>query len=375
MVSQESRGVLALALLAGLIGGMAGNRLLATDIVDAQEAAPRPQVVTVQKLVVVDREGRARAELGVSEGGAPRLDLADREGRSIASVALTDEGGAEFRLNAKDGSPRARLALLGKGEPRLDFTMEQDGRSVASLGLSPDGWPDFRLSGKDGNARTSIMFVDGNPRLLLEDAKGQANAMLAAIPDKASVVLYKEGKARASLALNGLDLASAEGKPRARLEVLETGEPRLSLRDKEGRRLVSLSVEPLPKKEEPLLAMYDSKEVLRAGLNLDEAGRPNLILRDRPLLSLIDKTGEDGIFMSVEQDFRPSVLLSSKKGKHSAFLGLRENKEMALDLLDEKQKHRASLFLDPEGTPSLMLRDKDDKIVWTAPPGETKPNE
>jgi hypothetical protein len=365
MVQQGSGSVVVLALVAGLIGGVVGNQVLTTNPVVAQDAAPRAQVVTVHKLIVTDKEGRARAQLAVSDGGEPRLDLTDKGGTSLVSLALTEEGGAELQLKGKDGSPRVRLARLGKGDARLDFTMEKDGRSVASVGLSPDGWADLRLNGREGSAATSIVFVDGNPRILLEDKKGQTNAVLATAPEKASLILYRDGKPRAGLGLDGLDLINAEGKPRARLEILETGEPRLAMKDKDGRRLLSLSVEPLPKKEAPLLAMYDGKDVLRAGLNLDEAGRPNLILRERPLLSLIDKTGDDGIFLSIERENRPSLLLSSKKGKHSAFLGLRDNNEMALDLLDESNKQRASVSLDPEGEPSMRLRDKVGKVIWS----------
>lgn len=368
MVKQEYGRVVVLGLLAGLVGGLLGGRVLHTDSVIAQEGAPRSQIVTVRQLIVTDKDGNPRVQLAVSDAGEPRLDFLNKDGRSIASFGLTQEGTPDLRLNAKDGAPRIRLALLTKGDPRLDFTMDQEGKPVASFGVSPDGWPNLRLGGKEGNAGTTLTFLGGNPRILLEDTKGEVNTVLAAAPDKAALVLYKDGKARTSLALDGLGLVSAEGKPRARLELMEGGEPRLTLKDKEGRRMFGLSVEPLPKKEEPLLAMYDTKDVLRVGLSLDDVGRPNLIMRDGPLLSLIDKTGEDGIFMSVEEGNRPSVFLSSKMGKHSAFLGLRDNQEMALDLLDEKLKHRASFSLTPDGTPSLMLRDKEEKAVWTAMP-------
>lgn len=365
MVQQGYGRVVVLALVAGLAGGFAGGRVFHTDPVIAQDGLSGSPVVTVRQLIVTDKDGNPRAQLAVSDAGEPRLDFVDKDGRSIANIGLTQEGNPDLHLNAKDGSPRIRLALLSNGEPRLDFTMEQDGKSVASFGLSPDGWPNLRLSGKEGKAATSLTFLDGNPRILLEDVKGRANTVLAAASDKAGLALYKEGKARTSVAWGGFGLISAEGKSRARLELLEGGEPRLTLKDKEGHRMVSLSVEPLPKKEEPLLALFDEKDMLRAGLNLDETGRPNLILRDRPLLSLIDKTGEDGIYLSIERENRPSLLLSSKKGKHSAFLGLRENNEMALEFLDERNKQRASLFLDPEGEPSMHLRDKTGKVVWS----------
>jgi hypothetical protein len=370
MVQPGTGRVVLMALMAGLVGGMAGNRLLATDPVIAQEAAPRAQVITVRKLIVTDKEGNPRAQLAVSDAGEPRLDLVDKGGTSLASLALTAEGGSEFLLNSKDGSPRVRLALLSKGQPRLDFTMEKDGRSVASLGLSSEGWPDLHLSGKEGKAAATMAFLDGNPRILLEDKKGQVSAALMTAPEKAGLILYQDSKPRASVALEGIDLVDAGGQPRAAFHLMEGGQPRLALRDKEGQRLVSLSVEPLPKKELPLLAMYDKKDVLRAGLNLDEEGRANLILRDRPLLSLIDKTGEDGIFLSIERENRPSLLLSSKKGRHSAFFGLRDNKELALDFLDEANTPRASVFLDADGEPSIHLWDKKGKALWSTTKGE-----
>lgn len=365
MAQRGSGSVLVWAMVAGLLGGLAGNRLFSNDTVVAQEAEPRGKVLTAEKLIVTDKDGKPRAQLAVSEDGEPRLDLAGKSGTPRATLALTKEDGAEVRLNGKDGGPRLRLAVTGKDAPRLDFTMERDGRALASLGLSPEGWPELRLKGKDGNAGVTLTFVDGTPRVLLEDKKGHVNAVLSAAEEKAGLIFYQGGKPRAGLTLDGLDLINAEGQPRVRLEVLDTGEPRLTMKDKDGRRLLNLSVEALPKKEEPLLAMYDDKDVLRAGLNLDEAGRPNLILRDRPLLSLIDRTGDDGIFLSIERENRPSLLLSSKKGKHSAFLGLRDNHEMALDFMDEANKQRASLLLDPEGEPALRLRDKSGKVIWS----------
>jgi hypothetical protein len=320
-VSKIRYGLLAmLAGVSGLAGGMVGDRVFRIDPVRAQEAT---QTVAAETFVLV----------------------------------------------GKDGKPRARLGQSSKGESRLEF-LDNDGKVLAGFGVSEDGWPEFRLGAKEGKAAITLLYKDGNPRLLLSDKSGKMDTVLAAAPDKGHLVLYKEGKARAMLALDGLDLADQAGQRRAKLFTGDNGEPILDFRDKEGRRLLSLAVQPLPKKEEPLFALYDKKDNVRVGLSLDEGDRPSLILRDGGLLSLIDKSGDDGVFISLENENRPSLLLSSKKGKHSAFLGLRESKELALDLLDEKNKHRASLLLNPDGEPALKLRDKDEKIVWSIPPRE-----
>lgn len=365
MGPRQGGTVIILALIAGFAGGVVGTRVAPADLVIAEETASRSQIVTVQRLVITDRDGIPRAYLAVSETGEPSLDFVNQQGQSVASFGLTPGESPELRLNAADGAPRMRLALLEKGEPRLDFTMEKDGKSLASLGLSAQGWPDLRLSGKDGKAATSLLFTDGEPQLLLQDRKGQANAVLAATSGKASLALYRDGTIRANLALEGLDLVDVKGRARFQAQLSDAGEPRLAMKDNEGHRMIGLSVQPMPKKEEPLIALYDRQDTLRVGLNLDEAGRPNLLLRERPLLSLIDKTGEDGIFLSLERGNRPSILVSSKKARHSAFLGLRDNNEMALDFLDDTNKQRASLSLDPEGEPSMQLRDKKGQVIWS----------
>jgi hypothetical protein len=371
MARLGSGGGIVLALVAGFIGGTVGSRIFTIDPVIAQPSPSRAQVMTVRNLIVTDEEGNVRVQLGISPEGRPRLDLVSKDGKSLASLASTEaDGGTELRLNAKDGSPRVRLAVKEKDEPRLDFTMEKDSRSLASLRLSPDGWPELQLKGKDGSGGAAVEFVNGNPRVVLEDKKAQSTAVLATVPEKANLVLYRDGKPRAGLSFDGLDLIDAESHPRARLAILETGEPRLALKDKNGHRLVSLSVEALPKKEEPILAMYDAKDALRAGLSLDESGRPNLILRDRPLLSLINKTGEDGIYLSVEKENHPNLLLSSKKGKQSAFLGVRDDDELALDLLDRANKRRAGVSLNQDDEPSIGLWNKRGKIIWSVPNSE-----
>jgi hypothetical protein len=308
-----------LAGTAGLAGGMIGERIARPEAVGAQEAESRGRILTAETFVLVD----------------------------------------------KDGKPLARLGPSAKGAPRLEF-LDTDGKPLLGTGLMDDGWPEIRLSPRDGKGVLSLFYKDGSPRVLLSDKSGRMDTVLAATTERAHLVLYKEGKARATLALDGLDLLDQRGKGRARLFTGDDGEPILDFKDKEGRRRLSLAVHPLPKEEEPVFALYDKKDTVRAGLSLDESGRPSLILRDRPLLSLIDKSGEDGLFMSLEREDRPSFLVTSKKGKHSAFLGLRENKEMTLDLLDHKNRVRASVLLNADGDPAINLRDPEQKVVWSA---------
>jgi hypothetical protein len=313
--------MVAVALSGGLLGGLVGSWLAAGGPASAEEAPPSPHAVTAESFVLVDKQGKARATLSPS----------------------------------------------GKGEPRLEF-LDKDQKPLAVFGLTDEGSPEMELHVKGGKANISLLFKDGNPRVLLGDKEGRVDAVLSATPGEARLVFYRKGKARASLDLNGLDLLDEAEHARASLRLRESGEPSFEMKDRDGHRLIMVAIQPLPKKEEPLLALYDRKEALRAGLSLDEGGRPSLILRDRPLLSLVDKAGEDGLFLSLEKEERPSLLLTSKKGKHSAFLGLRESKEMALDLMDNKNKHRASLLLSPDGQPALTLRNEEEKVIWSAPP-------
>jgi hypothetical protein len=413
----ESRIMLVGSLCMGLVGGfLAGGGNLPFPAV-AQEAPPDQSgqsVITARALVLTDREGNPRARLEVPDDGEPQLLMLDREGhimarlgtrgdglpdlhlngregkprirlaidnagegrldffrddldKSLASLSFTEDGNPYFQLNAKGGLPRIRLAVGDKDLPRLTFTADSDGRPAALIGLTENGTPEMKFWDFAGKGTASLFFVDEDPRLFLGNRDEKVNLVLGATSEKQALSLYSEGKLRASLSPTSLRLSDQEANTRASIRVNEEGKPSFSLKDKNGHPLISLSIQALPDEEEPLFALYDKKDILRAGLSLDEKGRPSFILRDKPLFSLVDKDGDQGIFLSLEGENRPSVYLSGKKGRRGAFLGVREQGELALDLIGGKDLRRASFELDADGEPMINVRDKDGRIIWFTP--------
>jgi len=397
LIKKESSIVLT-SLLMGLIGGFLSNQGLPTLSAAEPEMPPNSretpqhssQQVTTEALVLTDQKGKPRArfeitpegepqlvlldqkgtilaQLGTQSTGLPELRLNDKDGEPRIHVALTAEGAPFLQLNAKGESPHAKLSVTEKGTPRLELTSNPKERPAAMIGLAESGSPEFELRESKGEGMASLYFVNHNPRLLLRDKEEKIDVSVEAILDEPSFSIHRDGKIRTSLASDHFLLMDKEKTPRLSLRVHKEGEPSITLKDKDGSRLASLSIQPLPKTEEPLFALYDKKDRIRAGLNLDEDGRPNFILRDKPLLSLVDEDGNNGIYLSLEGNDRPSIYLSALEGKREAFLGLRKNGELAFDMMNGKGFPRASFLLDAEGTPQLQMRDKDERLLWSIP--------
>ncbi|HRQ05575.1 MAG TPA: hypothetical protein PK580_06375 [Nitrosomonas halophila] len=353
MLRKKETSILFMSLFMGLAGGFLSHQGLPTLSASEQEIPPNsrnalphtPRIAT-EALILTDQSGTPRARLEITAAGEPQLVLLNKKGTPLAQLGTPNAGLPELVLNDNEGKSRIRVAMTADGSPELE------------------------LHDAKGEGRAALFFVDHNPRLLLRDQEEKLEVTMEAIPDQPALTIQKDGKTRAALAPDHLLLTDKDNTPRLSLRVHQGGEPSISLKDNEGSRLVSLSIQPLPKTEEPLFALYDKKDRLRAGLNLDEEGRPNFILRDGPLLSLVDKAGKNGVYLSLEKDDRPSVYLSALNGQREAFLGLRKKGELALDFMNGSAFPRASLLLDNEGAPLLQLRSKDEKLLWSAPASE-----
>jgi hypothetical protein len=422
----ERRIMLVGSLLMGLVGGLltgSGNLPFPAIAQVTPSGQTDQSVITARALVLTDREGNPRARFDVPDNGEPQLVMLDRKGnilarlgtrsdglpdlylngkegkprirlavdnagesrldffrddpeKSLASLSFTEDGNPFFQLNAKGGLPRVRLAVEEKGAPRLTLTADSGGRPAAVLGLTDKGIPELSFWDFEGKGTASLFFVDEDPRLFLGSRDEKVNLVMSATSDKQALSLYSEGKLRASLSPNTFQMSDQEGTQRMSLRLNDQGKPGFRMKDKDGHPLISLSIQDLPHEEEPLLALYDKKDILRVGLSLDGSGRPSFILRDKPLLSLVDKVGDQGIYLSLEgENDRPSVYLSTHKGLRGAFLGMREKGELALDLIGENDQRRAGFKMDTKGETTINIRNKEGKVIWSAPePESAKPS-
>ena len=160
-------------------------------------------------------------------------------------------------------------------------------------------------------------------------------------------------------------LRDTSGKPRATLVVAADGTSGLSLYDQNGKGRLRLYVDT----SGPSLALADQNGKLRATLRLDADGSPGLTLFDRgeklrgglglhtdgsPLLGLLDQSGKLRATLGVATS-GPSLVLHDENQKYRAVLGHAALKTTAAGTVEQR----------PES--SLMLLDKDGKVIWKAP--------
>jgi hypothetical protein len=97
----------------------------------ASAEAPAATVVRAQRFVLVDSEGRERAELGLVQGG-PCLRLLDNDGKPRAALMLASDGSPQLSL--KDGNSQVR-AVLGCIDLERALTSRVEKRPESSLVL------------------------------------------------------------------------------------------------------------------------------------------------------------------------------------------------------------------------------------------------
>ena len=81
-----SRGRYAFLVLASVVASFAGGALSGNILPVAAQPAQRPQKMTAQSFVVVDEDGKRRAELGITREGEGALRVFDAHGKLVWST-------------------------------------------------------------------------------------------------------------------------------------------------------------------------------------------------------------------------------------------------------------------------------------------------
>jgi hypothetical protein len=129
---------LALAILAGFMGGVAENRLFAERPVFAQKDQERANMFIARKgFYVVDESDQIRAGMMLAANGRVSLYLWGIEGKSRIDMGVTPYGCSTLELYDKDGTLRANLAV--GGNPRGAFAMRRYDENTSSFQLYDQG--------------------------------------------------------------------------------------------------------------------------------------------------------------------------------------------------------------------------------------------
>jgi hypothetical protein len=89
--------VLPIMFVGSVIGGMLGERLLASGVVQAQ----KPNGMHAEEFLLLDQTGKARAGLGLDANGEVGLVLTSRDGNRILS--LSPDGPVAVKLTDRSG--------------------------------------------------------------------------------------------------------------------------------------------------------------------------------------------------------------------------------------------------------------------------------
>ena len=118
------------------------------DAVDSIKTPPQLSI-KADKFVLVDGNGRPRAELTVAADGTPGLFLYDENGVRRGAFSLSADGAPALVLHDKLGKPRAEVALRADGVVGLGF-YDQSGEGRAEFFVSSEGAASLYLFGSSG---------------------------------------------------------------------------------------------------------------------------------------------------------------------------------------------------------------------------------
>jgi hypothetical protein len=111
----------ALALIAGLVGGVVSSQFFVGQPVWAEKKSSHEEVLRAERLELVDKDGTLRGIFGII-GYDPSLMLVDKDG-CFRCVLTTAPDGASLFLRGKDC--KDLVTLSGRIDPALRFYDER----------------------------------------------------------------------------------------------------------------------------------------------------------------------------------------------------------------------------------------------------------
>ena len=151
--------LLALSLLAGLVGGiLASQFFLGTPVLAEKKAGPA-RVIIAEEFRLVNNEGKILSTWGMYAGG-PGIVLFNKNGQFRAVFSLTSpEEGPVLTFADNKGNHRATVGLGAERQPYVTLR-DQAGKERISLSLDDDGDPYLALYDQAENERAILGTVD-----------------------------------------------------------------------------------------------------------------------------------------------------------------------------------------------------------------------
>src|SRR5712691_1247712 len=130
--------ILTLSMVAGLVGSIVSNRFLSGSPLSAQKTPQQAEIIRVERVEVVDKEGRRRARFGLAPQGNTGLGLYDQDGNVSAVLSMTPDRTTGLVLADRQGKRRAGLILSADGELALEL-YDKEKKCRVRLAVTTDG--------------------------------------------------------------------------------------------------------------------------------------------------------------------------------------------------------------------------------------------
>ncbi|HEY2497448.1 MAG TPA: hypothetical protein VGK24_10290 [Candidatus Angelobacter sp.] len=151
-------------LLSGFIGGLFGayalahvERVAAGGNLPTAPVGARQEIVSAQRIQLIDANGRARAELAMSQDGAPGIFFYDTKGRNRLELGLYSPAESEYPyvvLNDTQQRAAGIFRLFGGHETPV-VVLKNQGQDRSIYGLNPNSIEPFLVNYSSQGKKTS----------------------------------------------------------------------------------------------------------------------------------------------------------------------------------------------------------------------------
>ena len=155
-----------------------------------------PTILEAEQLRLKDADGRIRAALLTTQGGAVRFGVFSKDGYSKNPTPLIDLGVGSDNLpylffSGSDGHKRVSVVIDDTGGAL--GIIDRNNKIRAILKMQRDFSPSFTLRDKDGKDRAIFeLDANGDPRIQLFDPYGQARGLFGLTKDIPGIFLNDE---------------------------------------------------------------------------------------------------------------------------------------------------------------------------------------
>ena len=155
-----------------IIGVLVALNLATLGLFFLGAAAParKQEVIEAKRFVLVDDQGKMRAELGYDKNGAPALLIYDEEGKPLVGVEGFPDGGM-ISVQSPGESPTSVTLAASK---QTTFLRIEDAPSSPRIHVATgENGPVIAVLAEKKQFRIALGLEDGTPTLKMKNADGK----------------------------------------------------------------------------------------------------------------------------------------------------------------------------------------------------------